>query len=380
VRPLLEKEWTDGTRGEWAVPEVNAAGATVKEPREPRIRFFTPSELRDFKPDNELVLVGDCHITRGEVFVIGGEPGVGKSLASTQLAVSGATGRDWFGLTAHRQFRTMIVQTENGRWRLRKEFSARDCDEIENWVRISEPPPFGLTLSNTEFLEDIRATLDSFKPECVIFDPWNAAARDDKQRDYLETFNALRNLLPTGMDKPALGIDAHTRKPQPNEKRTGGTGLMHLLAGSYVLTSVPRSIFIMTRGSEDETDDSVIFFNPKNSNGQNARRSAWHRNLNGFIPATDFDWTEFDKPPDQRRVITLDQISKVFDGGKKLLYLSDAAHDLATLANVRDTSAYRALKLDGKFAECLSEVGERIKFSLPSSLGILGERKKGPNL
>ena len=217
--------------------------------REPRIRFFSPRSLRDFVPDNDIVLIGDCHIMRGEVFVIGGEPGVGKSLGATQLAVSGATQRDWFGLTVHRQFRTMIVQTENGRYRLQLEFSALDCDEIENWIRVSEPPPFGLTLTNKEFQEDIGAALDSFKPECVIFDPWNAAAHDDKQRDYVETFDALRNLLPTGADKPALGIVAHTRKPQPNEKRTGGTGLMHLLSGSYILTSVPRCIFIMTRGS-----------------------------------------------------------------------------------------------------------------------------------
>ena len=145
--------------------------------------------------------------------------------AATQLAVSGATQRDWFGHTVHRQFRTMIVQTENGRYRLRLKFSALDCDKIENWIRVSEPPPFGLTLTNTEFQTDIGAALDSFKPECVIFDPWNAAARDDRQRDYVETFDALRNLLPTGPDKPALGIVAHTRKPQPNEKRTGGTGL-----------------------------------------------------------------------------------------------------------------------------------------------------------
>ena len=124
--------------------------------REPRIRFFSPRSLRDFVPDNDIVLVGDCHIMRGEVFVIGGEPGVGKSLAATQLAVSGATQRDWFGLTVHRQFRTMIVQTENGRYRLRLEFSSLDCDEIENWIRVSEPPPFGLTLTNKEFQDGHR--------------------------------------------------------------------------------------------------------------------------------------------------------------------------------------------------------------------------------
>jgi hypothetical protein len=339
-----------------------ARSPDVETAREPRIRFFAPCELRDFRPDNDIVLVGDCHVMRGETFVVAGEPGVGKSLAATQLAVSGATKRDWFGLPVHCQFRTMIVQTENGRYRLQQEFSALDCDEIENFIRISEPPPFGLTLSNKQFHDDISAALDSFKPECVVFDPWNAAARDDKIREYAETFDALRNLLPTGADKPVLGILAHTRKPQLNEKRTGGTALMHLLAGSYILTSVPRCIFVMTRGSNDETDDSVVFFNPKNSNGQNAPRSAWHRALAGFTPAKDFDWKEFDKPPDERRIITLDHIREVFGDGEKRLELKEAAHDLATLVKVTDSAAYNALKLDGKFSANLSRSNGMLTF------------------
>ena len=330
--------------------------------REPRIRFFSPRSLRDFVSDNDIVLIGDCHIMRGEVFVIGGEPGVGKSLGATQLAVSGATQRDWFGLTVHRQFRTMIVQTENGRYRLQLEFSALDCDEIENWIRVSEPPSFGLTLTNKEFQADIGTALDSFNPECVIFDPWNAAAHDDKQRDYVETFDALRDLLPTGADKPALGIIAHTRKPQPNEKRTGGTGLMHLLSGSYILTSVPRCIFIMTRGTQDETDDSVVFFNPKNSNGENVPRSAWHRKLSGFSSATDFDWKDFDKAPEERKIIALDHIREVFGDGKKRLELKEAAHDLATLVAVTDSAAYNALKADGKFSANLSRSNGMLTF------------------
>jgi hypothetical protein len=350
------KDWTAGKITTAQVPdklhEILSQRNTTE--REPRIRFYTPCLLRDFVPDKDIVLVGDCHIMRGEVFVIGGEPGVGKSLTATQLAVSGATQRDWLGLTVRRQFRTMIVQTENGRYRLQAEFSALDCDEIENWIRVSEPPPFGITLTNKEFLADIGAALDSFKPECVILDPWNAAARDDKQRDYVETFDALRNLLPTGSDKPALGIVAHTRKPQPNDKRTGGTGLMHQLSGSYIVTSVPRCIFVMIRGSQDETEDSVVFFNPKNSNGANAPRSAWHRKLSGFTPATDFDWKDFDKPPEERKIIRLDHLREVFDDGKKRLERKDAAHDLATLAKVTESAAYNALKEDGKFSANLS--------------------------
>jgi RecA-family ATPase len=46
---------------------------------------------------------------RGEVFVIGGEPGVGKSTAATEFAICGATGQDRLGLSVHCRFKTMIA-------------------------------------------------------------------------------------------------------------------------------------------------------------------------------------------------------------------------------------------------------------------------------
>ena len=331
--------------------------------REPRIQFYSPSQLRAYQPNKDIVLVGNNHMMLGEVFVIGGEPGVGKSRAATALAISGATGRPWFGLPVHRRFRTMIVQTENGLFRLQQEFASLGLnDEIEDWIRVCEPPPFGLTLTNSEFQEDIKAALEAFRPECVILDPWNAASKDDRQRDYSETFDALRNILPTGSDKPALGIVAHTRKPKTDEKRTGGTGLMHLLAGSYILTSVPRAIFVMIRGSEEETDDSVVLFNPKNSNGPNSARSAWHRDAGGFTPNTDFDWSEFDKPADKRVIIRVEHLSKVFEGGELELELKDGAHALASLTGINERSAYNALATDGRFADHLSRKGTKVCF------------------
>jgi hypothetical protein len=333
--------------------------------RERRIRFYSPSQLRAYKPDKDIVLVGDNHIVLGEVFVIGGEPGVGKSRAATALAVSGATKESWFGLPVHRRFRTMIVQTENGLFRLQQEFGSLGfaddiAKDIEDWIRVCEPPPFGLTLNNAEFQEDIKAEIHRFRPECVVLDPWNAAAKDDHQRDYVETFNSLRNLLPTGPDKPALGILAHTRKPTKDDNRTGGTGVMHSLAGSYILTSVPRAIFVMIRGSEDETDDSVVLFNPKNSNGKNAGRSAWHRRTSGFAPHSDFDWTEFDKPPDRRVIVRVEHLAEVFNGGA--LELKDAAHALATLTGINERSAYNALGPKGRLARHLSRTGNKVSF------------------
>jgi hypothetical protein len=333
-------------------------------PRQPRIQFFSPSQLQAYQPDKDIVLVGNSHVLRGDIFVIGGEPGVGKSRASTSLAIAGATGRPWFGLDILRQFRTMIVQTENGRYRLQQEYGTLPCEKLDDWIRVSEPPPFGLTLTNSEFQEDIRAALESFKPHCVILDPWNAAARDDRQRDYSETFDALRRLLPTGADKPALGIVAHTRKPQANEKRTGGTGLMHILSGSHILTSVPRSVFVMVRGSDDEADNSVVWCNPKNNNGPLAVRSSWQRQATGFVHDAAFDWTDFDKPPDKRVIVRLEHIAEVFGNGKNEMELKDAAHALACSTDINERSAYNALSPQGRFADHLTRREKREKVFL----------------
>jgi Mrp family chromosome partitioning ATPase len=81
----------------------------AREPERPLIEFRSPLELKSFTPPPGLVLVGDCHIVRGLVFVIGGAPGVGKSHASVALAVAGATRREWFGLSLHCHFKTMII-------------------------------------------------------------------------------------------------------------------------------------------------------------------------------------------------------------------------------------------------------------------------------
>jgi hypothetical protein len=118
----------------------------------------------------------------------------------------------------------------------------------------------------------------------------------------------------------------------------------------------------MIRGSEEETDDSVVLFNPKNSNGPNSARSAWHRNADGFTANIDFDWSEFDKPADKRVIIRAEHLSEVFKGGELELELKDAAHALASITGINERSAYNALRPDGRFAEHLSRKGNKVCF------------------
>jgi hypothetical protein len=325
------------------------------DPAKPLIEFRSPLQLKNFTPPPGIVLVGDCHIVKCSVFVIGGAPGVGKSRSAVTLAVAGATGHDWFGLTVHRRFKTMIVQTENGEFRLAREFRELDCDALENFVRVCPPPPYGLCFRREDFRTQLAAAITDFVPDVVVYDPWNAAAREQDSREYLDTFDALKSVLLLGDNAPALGIVAHTRKPKTDE-RASGRALLNLLAGSYVLGSVPRTAFVMQAASDDTTDNRVVWTCCKNNDGELGERLAWERRNGLFAPVLDFDWEAFDNPhPDNRVTITADHIAEIFENGAKELRRADAAKALQTLTGGGRTACYNALRLDGRFAKQLRE-------------------------
>ena len=271
--------------------ERKAGDKTVQAPL--LIEFKSPCQLKDFKPPPGHEMVGDCHVTKGSVVVVSGAPGVGKTRASTALAIAGATGQEWFGQTVHRPFKTMIVQTENGESRLSKDFTELDCESLENYLRICPPPPYGLCLRRGDFRKQLSAAVAEFAPDLVIVDPWNAVACEQDSKEYLDTFDLLKSVLPLGDDAPALCIVAHTRKPKTDERHSG-RALLNLLAGSYVLGSVPRTVFVMQAASDDVTDNRIVWTCCKNNDGELGRPSAWERRNGLFVPVEDFDWEAFD--------------------------------------------------------------------------------------
>jgi hypothetical protein len=302
LTPPEHKDANDWTRAGATDDDLIAAvkaATVIAERARPLIEFRMPSELRAFEPPAGSVLVGDNHIVKGSVFVIGGAPGVGKSRAGTGLAEAGATGHEWFGLRVHRRYRTMIVQNENGEHRLKDEYSELNTELLDPWVRVCPPPPLGMAFNNPEFRAALERSIADFMPDVVLVDPWNAVARDDKAADYLETFRIVRSVIPAGANAPALGIVAHTRKPKSDERATG-RGLLNLLAGSYVLGSVPRCVFVLQAASDDPVDRRVVWTCCKNNDGELGPRSAWVRCNGLFEPLPDFDWESFDTPGNRK--------------------------------------------------------------------------------
>jgi hypothetical protein len=330
--------------------------------RDPKICFRTLKQIVNYEPPENELLVGDSHIIKGEVFVIGGPPGVGKSRSATELAMCGVTGDPWFGEKIHTPFKTMIIQNENGPRRLMQEYRERaDIEKANDWIWVSEPPPFGLSFGDKAFTEDLKEAFNAFKPDLVIIDPWNAVASDDGQRDYAEAFNRILSILPKGKDKPALGIVAHTRKPKPDERPTGGSGMMHLLSGSHILASVPRSVFIMLPANElDETDRLRVWFNPKNNNGLESPRSVWNLSKSGFSQAKGFDWDQFDKGPKRRQIMTEECIRKALS---EAVDRKGAISRLINVSGLGQRACEKALEEDGKFSH-LFEITDEGYFQL----------------
>jgi hypothetical protein len=236
--------------------------AEVRQPvqKKPKIyiEFHRPSYYLAYEPPPDLVLVGDNHIVRGSIFVIGGAPGVGKSRSSIALSIAGARRVPWFGLETLVEFRTLIIQSENGRFRLQQELAEINDPELEDHLAICPPPPYGLCFSKNEFRDQLRSYFDEFNPHTVLIDPWNAVAGDDRMRDYREAFDIILEVFRTGEGEgPAIGILAHTRKPLPGE-RANGRALLNLLAGSYILGGTPRCVFVMQSASDDVNEPSGL--------------------------------------------------------------------------------------------------------------------------
>jgi len=337
-------------KGKGIIPSIEVLDEP--KPKGPWIEFLSPSQIKGYKPPEGTLLIGNNHVVRGGIGVLGGCPGVGKSRSTVGLAEAGATMLDWLGLPVHYRFRTMIIQNENGRFRLMMEFAGLNEHVLDNYLRISPPPQYGLRFERHEFRDDLKRELETWDPGVIAIDPWNAVSKGDKVTDYRETFDLVREVIPAGDTAPFILICAHTNKPIPKE-RANGRALLNLLSGSYILGSVPRVVWIQQHASDDVAETRVVLTCCKNNDGELGPRSVWNRGMGGlWTPVTDFDWDEWDNPdvePKAQKGITAGMMAVVFEHGRKALKKPDARDALMKLTEKSRSICYDALAPDGKF-------------------------------
>lgn len=347
----------DPLAGEASAPEIsgygeaNPAAETAPKKEHVRlVRFFTPSELMAYEPPPNQSLAGDYHLQRGAPSVLAGPPGCGKSRAALWLGILGARGAgNWFGMDVHCQFRTLILQNENGLTRLHRDVEQLPSLEgLDDWLRISAPPVSGLALHNADFRRELKSEVRDFAPNLLIVDPWNACVRDAMEKDFQEGFARLREVLAEAPGEPACLILHHLRKPK-SEDRHKGRNLQNLLSGSYVLVSVARSVLVLQPASDDTEDARVVMTCAKNNDGQLGARSAWERRAGTFESVKDFNFEEFDFGGGTKREAKVreEHLRELFADGRNWLAVRQAAERLQELAGVGRSAAYDALKVSG---------------------------------
>jgi KaiC/GvpD/RAD55 family RecA-like ATPase len=311
------------------------------------LTFLTQKEIRGWKAPDDHFLIGEGLITRGEIVLIGGAPGIGKSRAALALAISGATGRDWFGIPVKNQFRTLIIQCENSRHRLKSDFDAvaEAGINLENHVLVTDCPDIGLAFSRPDFRAEVKRMIEEFKPAVVVVDPWTEATKGDKKEDYQNALTDIRSCLPKGPNAPALVIVCHTRKPQGEEK-TSGRGLLNLIAGSYTIGSAARTAFVIQKASDEPDDTRRVWTCCKANNCEMPPQTAWDCSIASFEPLPDFDWTSFKsggKPSGRPSKVREEDIRTILADGRRASK-KVIVEELMETCDCNQSKAYEALK------------------------------------
>jgi hypothetical protein len=333
----------------------------LREQSGPRfLEFLSPDQLADWEIPEGFNLVGDSHLVRGGLSVIAGVPGCGKSRTLAGLAIAGATRSPWMGHEVHANFRTIIIQAENGPFRLKQEFSEiREGTgvDLSDWLRVNYPGRHGLPLHDLAFRREIRDMIGEFRPGVVAFDPWNRIVQDDKQKDYRAAIDWLMELLPDAIEeRPALVVVSHLRKRSGGEGRKRGRDLLPELSGSGMIGSAARSVFILEPASPDPADNRVVWTIAKNNDGHEGASSAWLRRNGLFEPCEDFDFDEFFSGAEvSREKITAEDLKKMIGGG---IVKCKAAKRLCEITGCGQSAAYAALSPKGRFAHSLGESPE----------------------
>jgi hypothetical protein len=338
----------------------NGAKPIESKPLKDFLTFYSVSDVKNYVPPEGLLLIGDYHVVRGATTVIAGPPGVGKSRASVYLAVCGATQQDFFGLKIHAKFKTMILQCENGLYRLKSEFGELD-KEHDDYIRISDPPPYGFLFKRSDFRSFLKDKIAEFMPGVLVIDPWNRVEHGQDSKDYLDSYDLILSILPEGDLSPAIVINAHHRKSGKDGIGTG-RDLLRELSGGLALGSVPRTVFGMLHASNDTEENRVVWICCKNNDGELGKRSAWERKNGSFSPVTNFDWTEFDSATkeDKRVTITEEMVKEVLEDGPILVVL--ARDKLEEISGGSRASCYRALSENGRFADHLLHKNKMVKW------------------
>lgn len=326
-------------------------------------KVWNLKDLAAYEPPEHLNLVGDNELCMGYdgVALLAGPGSSGKSLAVSALALAAATGEGhWMGRKVHRKFKLLILQSENGARRLKKEFKALAASapgvDLASHVFVSNPPEGGLPFHKPQFRAWVREQIERLKPDLVVIDTWAAVATEDAAKEVVEKLVEIRSTFPSGDACPGLLIVAHTKKPRADEVRRG-RGLANQVAGSIALVNTARCVYMLAPWSDAPEDDRIYWSCVKLNNGAMYPASVWHRRFGAaFVHDDKTDPKDWGKSDDERESIKEHHLRACFDKDPELKG-GELVKRLKKQSGAGESTCWRAIQSEGYLGAMLLRVG-----------------------
>lgn len=301
---------------------LTLARAGMTERAKP-LEVMTCGELVRYRPPAGYCLVGDNEIRKGTegLAVIAGPGGSGKSLVVAALALGGAIGHgEWMGRVIHRQFRTLIVQCENGPSRLQREVKEMAANhpgvDLEGHIYFTKPPERGLRFGEPDFDKHIRELVETLGIDLVVIDPWSHLAVKDESCEVANMLAAIRNAVGGGDNGPGIMILAHTKKPRPEDVGKQGRSLANLVSGSINLVNTSRCTYILLPWTDEITDPRIYWTCAKLNDGANYAPSVWQRRFGTFFAPDPTDPKTWGERPEgdreERKAVSKGQLRELY--------------------------------------------------------------------
>ncbi len=262
----------------------------------------TIQDLVDFEPNMK-----DCLISRGEddafiirekkrFHIIAGYPGVGKSRIALNLALCGANQSKWLGYDTNSKFKTLYIQGENGRRRLKRDIKGHE-DDLFSTVIFYDPDE-GIQFGSPKFRDNLRTFIVANDIGLVVFDTWTDIVPDLEYKHCRQAIKDVEAAMPEDPEKhPAIVVIAHLRKPHPKAVRKRGRSLKHELNGTQAFGARARFVMIVDHvNPDDKTDKRIVAICAKSSDTKDEPEGCFKMDSIKAEWIRDFDWSEYDQP------------------------------------------------------------------------------------
>lgn len=255
--------------------------AASKSPPDEKPKAFSVWSIKDFLQWQEpegCDLLGKGLLRKGDLSVLHGSGGLGKSRLSLWLSFCQILGLPFAGLPTSPEPQTwLFIGNENSIARQKADVmgmlegcSPAEVEKLEEHLRfhvLLEADDCQLDISDAATCERFKATLESVKPSVLVLDPWGALTADeDKGQECRATLKSLTRIWKSVVPDCAVLVLAHSRVGQSNlQAGISVFGAGSALKGSKVLWATARAVMMLCPRGEDPNE--LVLVCDKSNNG-----------------------------------------------------------------------------------------------------------------